>query len=433
MTGDQCLQEATALLKQKRAVAAEQVLAAAPAKVAALPAWSLLRGIAHTRLGRIDSACALLAPLIDGAEPWATEACAALADAYHFAHRHEDLRQLLARGKPWAQTPRGKLFAARLLVKPDPEQALAMLREVVAAAPTTDLKRIAGFDAVKQLDRMARYREAFELATQMHAMTPAFDLNGFLAGVQLQQRLLSKGSSWCQARVEPVRNTAFVAGLPRSGTTLLEQMLDCHVSITGIGEHEGIGDLSAALISAGVWPYRLKHLPPEAAATLQQQYRRSARQGIADEAVTTLDKSLLTWRCLPALAAVLPGARCLHVQRDARDMAVSAFLSYFDPQAFGWTSSIESILQVVAAERALVPLALETLQIPHEVLAYEDLVARPREVLHRCLRLLELPMDEAVLKPEQNRRTAVTLSHEQVRQPVNDASIGRWRHYDFAF
>ena len=133
------------------------------------------------------------------------------------------------------------------------------------------------------------------------------------------------------------------------------------------------------------------------------------------------------------MAAVLPGAACLRIQRNARDTAISLFLSNFHPLSFGWTRSIESIRAVLAKERQLAPVALRALGIPHEDFRYEDLVDRPREHMERCLGRMGLPMDEAVLAPEANTRTVLTLSHEQVRRSINRGSIGRWKNYEFAF
>jgi hypothetical protein len=114
-------------------------------------------------------------------------------------------------------------------------------------------------------------------------------------------------------------------------------------------------------------------------------------------------------------------------------MAISALLSYFDPLAFGWTASLDSIRQVVQAERELVPAALQALGLAHEDVIYENLVADPALVMQRVLTRMGLQMDARVLAPQDNRRTATTLSHAQVSKPINDSSIGRWRHYDFAF
>jgi hypothetical protein len=130
---------------------------------------------------------------------------------------------------------------------------------------------------------------------------------------------------------------------------------------------------------------------------------------------------------------VLPGAVGLHMARDPRDMAVSLFLSNFHPVSMGWTASVEGIRRVVAAERSLLPQALETLGIPHETVVYENLVDRPAQTVERCLKRMGLSMDPAVLQPERNTRTVHTLSHDQVRKPIHAGSIGRWNNYPWMF
>jgi hypothetical protein len=427
------LEAARDLLRRRRPQAAGDLLDAAPAAVAREPAWALLRGLAHARLGEVDAAERLLQPLAPGAEPWAAEATAALSDMYHLTQRHDALRDLLTRHAGWARTPRGRLFQARLVESQDPAQALHGLLALVDAAALPALARIAGFDAVRLLDARARYAEAHALAQRLHAAAPACDVQPLLAELVQQQRLLAKGPSWCPPRAPSVQGTAFIVGLPRSGTTLLEQMLDAHPAVSGIGEHEGLGVLGEALASAGVWPYRLKYLADDSAGALQQRYLHGARRRARAGTAVTLDKSLRTWRLLPALAAVLPGAVALHIRRDPRDLAISAFLSDLDPIGFGWTRQLAHARQVIEAERALVPLALRTLGIAHATLAYEHLVADPRAALQGCLARLGLAPDERVLAPQHNPRAALTLSHRQVRRPVNDAAIGRWRHYAFAF
>ena len=66
-------------------------------------------------------------------------------------------------------------------------------------------------------------------------------------------------------------------------------------------------------------------------------------------------------------------------------------------------------------------------------MVYERLVERPTETVERCLRRMGLPMDAAVLQPERNTRTVHTLSHDQVRKPINASSIDRWKNYAWAF
>ena len=79
------------------------------------------------------------------------------------------------------------------------------------------------------------------------------------------------------------------------------------------------------------------------------------------------------------------------------------------------------------------PAALEAFGIPHVSVPYEALVRQPRGAMMSILKLLQLPWDEAVLSPEKSDKVAITLSNEQVRKPISDSSIGRWKNYAFAF
>jgi hypothetical protein len=284
------------------------------------------------------------------------------------------------------------------------------------------------------LDAAGQYRRAFDLATHLHATTgTGFDLEGLLSDARAQVALLKGPAGWCAPIAPAVRGVAMVVGMPRSGTTLLEQMLDRHHAVGGIGEFEGLLALGHGIAGEGLWPDRIASLAPAKARELQRDYLQGAASLRRPGAKVSFDKTLHAWRWLPAIAAVLPGAVCLRIERDPRDTATSLFLSNFHPQAFGWTGSLESIRRVIAAERELAPLALRTLGIPHEDIRYEDLVEDPRGHMERVLARLGLPMDERVLAPQENARTVLTLSHEQVRKSINRGSIGRWRNYEFAF
>ena len=394
----------------------------------------LIRGMVDQRLGRIDRAVESLSRVAASKSPQAVEAGVALSEVLWFAHRHDALRARVAAGDAWISDPRAALALARLRAQDDPEGALADFLAIVARERSPVLRRIAGFDAVGLLDKAGRYREAYDLAARTHAdTTPPFDLEGMLGPVRDQRALVEKGERWITPRVDPVAGVALVVGLPRSGTTLLEQMLDRHPAIAGIGEYEGIDRIGGDLVAMGRWPRGLALAPREALARVQQRYLEGARRLRRPDATWAFDKTLRAWRWLPAVAAVLPDARCLHVTRDPRDMAISIFLSYFHPVTDGWTAGLASIRRVVEAERSILPRALEVLGIPHERLVYEDLVDDPAGHAQRCLARLDLAMDERVLAPEANARAVFTLSHAQVRRPINRSSIGRWRNYAFAF
>jgi tetratricopeptide (TPR) repeat protein len=409
---------------------AEEALRLAPSD----PQAVLLRAQCDQRLGRIDAAVARLRPMSAAGGGFAVEASVLLAEVLHYSHRRAELADLVAAGGAWSNDPRAALALARVQARERPEDAIEILRRIADASSGPMLHRIAGFELVQLLDRLGRFREAFDLATALHAATTLpYDLEGLLLRLDEQRALLARGSPWFTPRADPVQGVAMVVGMPRSGTTLLEQMLDRHPAICGIGEYEGIDRMGDAVVSTGRWPRGIGMMRPEAAAKVRGAYADALPRLRRPGAAWTFDKTLSAWAWLPAVACFLPGAVCLRVERDPRDTAISMFLSFFNPRWYGWMSSIASITRVIDAERSLVPQALSALGIPHESMRYEDLVADPASQARRCLSRMGLPMDDAVLAPEGNARAVYTLSHEQVRRPINAASIGRWRNYAWAF
>lgn len=394
----------------------------------------LLRAIVDHRLGRTEAALDRARRLVGSGAPNAADAAVVIAEALYHAGRREDLKQLVADRRTWSGDARAEIYSLRAHAPDDPAAAAARFEALARGEGDAHVRRVAGFDAVRLLDAAGQFHQAFDLAAHVHATTgSSFDVGGLASDVAQQLQLLSRGTPWFRPRAAKVSGIAVVVGMPRSGTTLLEQMLDRHPAISGIGEYEGLQQLGTQLVSAGAWPRDLDALDGAAALAMQREYVDGARSVARPGAQWTFDKALHAWRLLPAVAAVLPGASCIRMMRDPRDTAISMFLSNFHPGSFGWTRSLEDIRAVTEMERALVPQALSALGIGHESVVYEDLVADPHAVAARCLASLGLPMDASVLAPEANARTVLTLSHQQVRAPINASSIGRWRNYEWAF
>jgi tetratricopeptide (TPR) repeat protein len=395
---------------------------------------NLIRANLDHRLGKIDACLERLRPIALGKGPHAVEAAINILDALFYADRNDALREFVKAGGAWTKDPRALLMQARVRVLDDFEGGVADMKAILRSAQPLPLRRVAGFEAVRLLDKKSRFREAFDLAREAHASTGApFEIGSILAPLKAQVRSLAARTAPITERAPRVDGCAFVVAMPRSGTTLLEQMLDRHPAIGGIGEFDGLDALCRALDPHSADARFPENVPADVLKEAQRRYLEGARQIRKEGARWTFDKTLRTWRCLPQLAAAMPGAVCINVERDPRDMATSIFLSFFNPVAYAWTQGFESIRRVIEVERELVPVALANLGLSHESIVYENLVEDPRGHAERCLSRMGLEMDERVLAPEGNTRGAFTLSHAQVRQPINRSSIGRWRNYEWAF
>ena len=394
----------------------------------------LTRANMDLRLGRTDAAVDAMRWVANQRGPHSLEASINLLLTLHGAGRFEDYVATAKAGGPWTKDPRAEFIMARVTAIEDPEKGVEELKRIFRTNHPLPLRRFAGFEAVGILDKRKRYREAYDLAMDVHrATTGSLDMDTWTVPLHWQLGHFEKTPKWYPPRAEPVEGVAFIAAMPRSGTTLLEQMLDRHPAIGGIGEFDGLDHVCRTLFDEGHWPRLPKLTPDRLFADLQKRYLEGARQIRKEGASWTFDKTLRGWRALPEIASVFPGAVCINVERDPRDMATSIFLSYFNPQSYEWTRDFDAIRQMAEIQRKVVKRAFEVLELPSVRIVYEDLVEDPAKYAKECLDLMGLPMDERVLTPEENKKAAFTLSHAQVRQPINKKSIGRWKNYEWAF
>ena len=295
--------------------------------------------------------------------------------AFFQSGRMEQLAEEVAMEGAWRKDPRALLMQARVTVMRDREAGIEELKAIFRANHHWALRRFGGFEAVGHLDKLGRYREAFDLATEVHrATTGPLELDEWMVPLRAQVNLLRKGPGFFKPRADPVQGVAFVVAMPRSGTTLLEQMLDRHPSVSGIGEFDGLDYVCRSLFDGGPWPRIPAAVPDARFRDLQKHYIEGSRQIRREGATWIFDKSLRTWRALPEVLATLPGAVCINVDRDPRDVATSIFLSYFNPTTYEWTQSFDAIRQIIEMQRgdraarlrgARPPERLDRLRRPH--------------------------------------------------------------------
>ena len=394
-----------------------------------------LRGTLDIRNGKADEGIARLKPIALGRGPHALEAMFAVVDMMYHTNRRDEWRELMKTDGAWRKDIRAAFHLARLAALDDPMAGAAAMKAVLRnASLPPHLRRHAGFEAAGLLDKAGQYRDAFDTARETHATTgDDFDIDQLMKPLLEQAARVEQGERWITPQVDPVEGVVLLVSLPRSGTTLLEQMLDRHPAISGIGEYEGLAHVYQELKSQPSWPRRPNDVPKAFYAEMQRRYLAGANHLRREGASFTFDKGLRTWRSIPEVAAILPGALCISVDRDPRDMATSLFLSYFSVGQIAWTLNFDAMRRVIEVQRRLLPRAMEVLGVAHESIVYEDLVEDPSTHAERCLSRLGLQMDERVLNPEHNTRAATTLSAMQVRKPINRSSIGRWKNYAWAF
>jgi tetratricopeptide (TPR) repeat protein len=220
----------------------------------------------------------------------------------------------------------------------------------------------------------------------------------------------------------------FVFGFPRSGTTMVEQILSSHSAIAAGGELPFVTEMVAALEGGlggleALWK-------PGVAETLRDLYLDRAKAfGLLDSGKPYFtDKMPLSEVWTPVIRAAFPRARLIRMVRHPLDTAVS-MLSHNLTHGDFCGYRIEDIASHMQAVHALTGAYATTLGETALSVRYEDLVARQDAQTRRLLDHLDLPFEPACLRFHENRRYAPTPSYAQVSEPLNDRSIGRWKLY----
>ncbi|MGD8574740.1 MAG: sulfotransferase [Gammaproteobacteria bacterium] len=225
----------------------------------------------------------------------------------------------------------------------------------------------------------------------------------------------------------------FVVGMPRSGTTLVEQILASHPQVAGAGEimdlpravYQTLAGSSASRLNL---PRDLARVPPAVWRHAGEMYARGLRERHPG-AERIVDKMPFNYTMLCFIALMLPNARIIHCRRDPMDTCVSCFTTAFGKDR-GFTYDLAEVGGTYVTYRALMSHWHDVL--PGRILDvdYESMVDDLEGGARRMIDYLGLPWDESCLAFHANAREVRTASLAQVRRPVYASSVGKWKNYE---
>jgi tetratricopeptide (TPR) repeat protein len=228
------------------------------------------------------------------------------------------------------------------------------------------------------------------------------------------------------------RRPVFVFGLPRSGTTLVEQVLSSHPQIYGAGELR-FSRISLDALPAAVGLHEnplecLARADSEAVAEVAAAHLDRLRALDGGRAERIVDKLPDNYMFLGLLVTLFPEATFIHCRRDLRDIAVSCWMTDFG--SVRWANHPEHLASRFAAYRRLMDHWRSVLPVPIHEVDYEETVSDLESVARRLVSACGLGWDPACLAFHTNRRPVRTASVTQVRQPVYTRSVARWKNYE---
>lgn len=220
-----------------------------------------------------------------------------------------------------------------------------------------------------------------------------------------------------------------IVGLPRSGTTLTEQILAAHPHIHGAGELPDLARLASRVAGPDRERSQAAALLGEDGSRLQAgAYLQALRDGTPKHCLRIVDKSPLNFFDLAFAALLFPQARVIHCRRTPADTALSIWLENFNPDQRYATDFADLAFFTRQYERLMAHWR-EVLPLPILDVRYEETVADLEGQARRLLAFVGMPWDEGCLDFHARAKVIRTPSRWQVRQPIHARSVGRWRAY----
>jgi len=302
--------------------------------------------------------------------------------------------------------------------------------------PRDDVAQV-HFALGKAFEQRQDYPKAFEHYAQgntLRSLDAPFDIEGFeRRSARIQAFFDRQFFATYAGSGNPSRAPIFIVGLPRSGSTLLEQILASHSHVEGTMELPNIITLvhqfDDMATSRDGYPQTLRDIPSAALAALGSRYMEETAPLRAAERQHFTDKLPNNFSHIGLIQAILPNATVIDARRHPMDACFSTFKQHF---ASGQTFSydLEDLGRYYRSYLSLMD-HWDTV-LPGKVLhvQYEDMVREPELQIRRLLKHCGLDFEPACLSFHTTRRSVRTASAEQVRQPIYASGVGYWRHFE---
>ncbi len=355
--------------------------------------------------------------------------------------RAGDTAQARALIEPYLDTPNadpemGHILARIEHAEKNNDACVAICkRELARPNQTLRLNQLLTFLLGRTYDRMKDYDNAFEAFSQANAyQQEVFDYDGF------ERWLNDTIEHFCGEFAQEIPTATaggdkmvMIAGMPRSGTTLIETIIDAHPDAQAIGE---TADLDRVVLRLPLTLNANEPYPQVARRLDQPTADRLAREldkvfaSRAPGAQRIVNKHLNNWLYVAMMSRLMPAARVIWIHRDPRDNCLGLYMQHFNPRTAAYAVDLRNLARVHKLHMRTMRTWIDRLNLPVLEVPYESLVEDPETWSRKIIDHADLEWDDACLRFYETSRVALTHSHEQVRQPIYKSAVGRWKNYE---
>lgn len=416
--------------------AAEEDLEAFPDEEKSTPEWKLLRAKVFVERNNAQEAIRLLEEVVEQF-PGHAEARSELSHLLLSVGRKEEAKahaEALAEINPFAsiQLVRHRDYKAE-------EEEIEALEKILDNILAPLEQRITvGFTLAETYEKARNFDKAFETVIKANELTRTITRYDWKEHRRYVQDIMAAFDEETIRRLEgkghPSERPIFIVGMPRSGTTLVEQILASHSQVYGAGELPWIGRITALFPRTnGGYPY------PQGIRYMDERHMKSAGEYYLEKlniynktSPRVTDKLPHNFDHVGLIHLIFPNARIIHAHRDPRDVAVSNYFQNFAAMrgTMGFANDLKDIGHMLNDYLKIMDHWYRVLPEGRIFkVVYEELVSEPERLIRELLDYCELPWEENVLKFYETQRPVRTASIDQVRKEIYQESKGKWARY----
>ena len=230
----------------------------------------------------------------------------------------------------------------------------------------------------------------------------------------------------------------FILGMPRSGTTLTEQIISSHKDVHGAGELNYMSDAVQLFAEKNknektpLWKIleNIKEIKFEHLERMQKQYSEKLSLHDFNEEVVT-DKAPLNFRWIGFIKKIFPNSKIIHCKRNPMDICFSNYKNSFSAASLGFCYNLNKLGKYYNLYKDLMLFWDEEFKNQIYHLSYENLINDKENEVKKLLNFCELAWDKNCLNPQNNKKAVATASLAQVRSPIYKSSIEKWKSFEF--
>ncbi len=310
------------------------------------------------------------------------------------------------------------------------EQEVVLLQgrtQITEAAP--GYRSLMLFALAAAYEQQKRYEDAFMAMSEANLIMSEYRPFRGEQYFELVQSLISKVTEPAPRAAPAEATPVFVVGMPRSGTTLVEQILACHSQVEATDELPFMERFGLGLEETGGYAWALARIGPEQQANFAARYLESVQPRRREGLPYFIDKNPANFLHIGMIRAIFPNAKIINVVRDTLDNAMSMFKQYFH-RGNDFSYSLQAI--VFYWQGYITLMRHWDALYPGGVLhvSYESLVHEPDTKIAQLLDHCGLQHEDACFRFWESDRPVLTPSASQVRQPMTPKSIGSGQRYE---